>query len=124
MELETHLIQDSILKSDEKIIDYFTLPFFNHVCVQSGIDKYNTIIGGYTKENNTKIQGINEIINLKQQSINKGSKSVDRDEKIKLGRLTQLKKQILSLSDTSSFLIEAIEDDTDLFDRLKNSLVY
>jgi len=119
LELETHLIQDSILKSDEKIIDYFTLPFFNHVCVQSGIDKYNTIIGGYTKENNTKIQGINEIINLKQQSINKGSKSVDRDEKIKLGRLTQLKKQILSLSDTSSFLIEAIEDDTDLFDRLK-----
>lgn len=117
LELEKQLKKDKIITTEEKLLDYFTLNYFNKICIQSGIETYNTIIGGYTQSENIKIKGINEIINEKRQSIKKNQD--ENDEKIKLSKLTKLKKQILAKSDSSSFLIEAIEDDQDLFDKLE-----
>ncbi len=114
---ELHLKDNNLLRQDETLDDCFTINAFNKVCTQKGIDLYNTLLGGFTKGENIKIQGINEIINLRQQSINKGKKAENRDN-IKLFTLTRLKKQILSRSDSTSFLIEQIEDDQDLFKKI------
>lgn len=67
------------------IKEIFTVPFFNHVLTQCGIDEYNQIIGGYTTGDGRKIKGYNECINLYNQTATK-----------KLPKLKKLYKQILS----------------------------
>ena len=62
---------------DEKCIEItgvyleklFCVDYFNMVMSQSGIDNYNSIIGGYVTEDGTKIQGLNEYINLYNQQV-------------------------------------------------------
>lgn len=81
------------------IKEIFTVPFFNHVLTQCGIDEYNQIIGGYTTEDGIKIQGYNEHINLYNQTAVK-----------KLPRLKKLYKQILSDRDSISFIPEKFAD--------------
>lgn len=51
--------------------DIFDVDYFSFVLSQSGIDKYNGIIGGYTMSDGTKIQGLNEKINLYNQTVSK-----------------------------------------------------
>lgn len=53
---------------DTTVDDMFTLDYFNCVLSQSGIDTYNAIIG------NDKVKGINEYINLHNQTAQQGHK--------------------------------------------------
>lgn len=46
----------------------FNLDFFSSVLSQRGIDDYNSVIGGYSYEDGTKIKGLNEYINLYNQT--------------------------------------------------------
>jgi len=77
--------------------------YFSKCITQKQIEEYNNIICGCSKEDGTKIQGINEFVNLyKQQS------------KEKLPFLKPLYKQILSDKDSISFIIDKINDDKEL----------
>lgn len=49
------------------ISEMFELEYFSTVLTQTQIDVYNAIIGGKTLEDGTKIQGLNEYINLYNQ---------------------------------------------------------
>ena len=51
------------------IEDIFSVDYFEFVLAQSGIDIYNSMIGGYTCSDGTKIQGLNECINLYNQQV-------------------------------------------------------
>lgn len=81
------------------IDELFELNYFNDVLTQVGIDVYNNIIGGRTEaEGKPKIQGLNEIINLYNQT---------KEKKDRLPKLKQLYKQILSDRVSLSFLPDA-----------------
>lgn len=84
------------------IDELFELNYFNEVLTQIGIDVYNNIIGGRTEaEGKPKIQGLNEIINLYNQT---------KERKDRLPKLKQLYKQILSDRVSLSFLPDAFVD--------------
>ena len=89
---------------DKSIKDFFNPNGFNYVITQKGIDTYQAIRGGFTKENGEKVQGINEILNLTQQQLRRNPYT----KNIKLGVLTKLRKQILEYSESTSFLIDQI----------------
>lgn len=80
---------------------------YNNFLTQKGITKYNDIIGGISNED-SKIKGINEEINLYRQK-----------NKVKLPKLDRLYKMILSDQLTSSFVIEVINSDVELIEILK-----
>lgn len=84
---------------------------FNNVLTQEGIEKYNTIIIGYSKEDGAKVQGLNEIINIYNQK-----------NESKLSFLTPLNKQILSDRQTISFVLDAIEEDNTVFNLIDQYL--
>ncbi len=88
--------------------DVFSVDYFAFILSQSGIDKYNGIIGGYTCSDGTKVKGLNEIINLYNQQVAKGDKSK------KLPSIKPLYKQILSDRDSVSFLPEKFENDNEV----------
>lgn len=83
---------------------YFNLEYFENILTQDAIDKYNYIIGGKSLDDGTKIQGINEFINLYNQT------NPDK----KLPKLKILYKQILSDKTNISFKIDKIENDSEL----------
>lgn len=84
----------------------FSLDYFSKTLTQSGIEIYNKIIGGYTKaDGKTKVQGLNEVINLFNQRQEK--------KENRISKLKQLYKQILSDRASVSFLPEAFEDDSE-----------
>lgn len=91
-----------------KIQDAFKVDYFSFVLSQSGIDKYNGIIGGYSNSDDSKEQGINEKVNLYNQQIAKSDKSK------RLPLLKQLHKQILSDRETISFIPENFCDDNEV----------
>ena len=105
-ELESELIGIYSLS----VGDLFTYDAYELVMSQSGIDRYNSFIGGYTCSDGTKIKGINEHINLYNQEIVK----VDKRKRIPL--LIPLYKQILSDRETISFIPEKFEDDKSLLE--------
>ena len=80
------------------IEDIFSVDYFEFVLAQSGIDVYNSMIGGYTCSDKTKIQGLNEYINLYNQQVAKNEKSK------RLPLMKPLYKQILSEKDSVSFI--------------------
>jgi CRISPR-associated protein Cpf1 len=81
----------------------FELSYYNKLLTQKGIEIYNHIIGGRVdNEEDKKIQGINEIINLYNQT---------KDKKDRLPKLKQLYKQILSDRISLSFLPPAFKKD-------------
>ena len=84
---------------DTTVDDMFTLDYFNCVLSQSGIDTYNAIIG------NDKVKGINEYINLHNQTAQQGHK---------VPNLKRLYKQIGSQKKTISFLPSKFENDNEL----------
>jgi len=94
--------------------DIFNIDFFNFVLTQPGIDKYNGIIGGYTCSDGTKVQGLNEIINLYNQQIAKDDKSK------RLPLLKMLYKQILSDRETVSFIPEKFSSDNEVLESINN----
>lgn len=94
--------------------DIFSVDYYNFVLSQTGIDKYNNIIGGYVDENGNKIKGINEYINLYNQQSAKTEKSK------RLPLFTALYKQILSDRVAVSFIPEKFSDDDELLVSLNN----
>lgn len=90
------------------IEDIFSVDYFEFVLAQSGIDIYNSMIGGYTCSDGTKIQGLNECINLynKQDAENEKSK--------RLPLMKQLYKQILSEKGSVSFIPEKFNSDNEV----------
>ena len=99
-----------------KLKKAFDIESFNHCLNQSGIDRFNLIIGGRSDEDGRKLQGLNEIINLYRQQL-----FSDADKK-KLGKckMAMLHKQILSDRESHSFLSEQFEKDADLVDAIND----
>ena len=64
---------DALYKSMEEYLnvnslkEMFQLDYFSIVLTQAQIDVYNSIIGGKTLDDGTKIQGLNEYVNLYNQ---------------------------------------------------------
>lgn len=83
------------------IQEIFDLNYFNKVLTQKQIDIYNAIIGGKSLNENSRIQGLNEYINLYNQ----------QHKENKLPLLKLLFKQILSDRNSLSWLPEAFETD-------------
>ena len=75
---------------------------------QAQIEEYNLIISGKT-ESSQKLQGINEIVNKYIQNT-----------KIKLPKLKQLYKQILSDTNSVSFKFDIIESDKQIIEMINN----
>lgn len=90
------------------IEDIFSVDYFEFVLAQSGIEIYNSMIGGYTCSDKTKIQGLNEYINLYNQQISKNEKSK------RLPLIKPLYKQILSEKDSVSFIPEKFNSDNEV----------
>lgn len=109
--VENNLKKGGYLKESENLDEYFTVNAYNRCLTQKNIDKYNTILGGYAEEN-IKYTGLNQEINLYNQS--------NKDEFNKLKRMIPLKKQILSKK-TESF-IEKIDTDQELYDLIKDTI--
>lgn len=90
------------------IEDIFSVDYFEFVLTQSGIEIYNSMIGGYTCSDKTKIQGLNECINLYNQQVAKNEKSK------KLPLMKPSYKQILSEKDSVSFIPEKFNSDNEV----------
>lgn len=90
------------------IEDIFSVDYFEFVLAQSGIDIYKSMIGGYTCSDGTKIQGLNECINLYNQQVAKSDKSK------RLPLMKPLYKQILSEKDSVSFIPEKFNSDNEV----------
>ena len=93
--------------------DVFSIDYYPFVLAQSGIERYNNLIGGYTLSDGTKTQGINEIINLYNQQLPKEEKNN------KIPFLKPLYKQILSDTQSISFIPEKFESDDDVLQSIK-----
>ena len=89
--------------------DIFSLEYFSRTLSQSGIETYNCILGGFSANEKTKVQGINELINLYNQQ---------KPDK-KIASLQPLFKQILSDRTSLSFIAEAFEDDNSVIETVK-----
>ena len=98
-----------------RIEDCFSVDFYNLCLSQKGIDMYNTFMGGYSKEDGTKIQGLNEIVNLYNQKIK------NNREKHKLPQITPLYKQILSDSVSKSFSLDKYDCAADVIKAVRES---
>lgn len=94
------------------IEEMFMLDYFNEVLTQTQIEVYNAVIGGRTTENGTKIQGINEYVNLFNQQ---QSSREDR-----LPKLKPLFKQILSDRQNVSWLPEEFRTDKDMLSAIND----
>lgn len=103
---------------DIELGEMFSLYGFNQVLSQKGIDKYNQVISGVATET-TKLKGLNEIINIWNQQQKKNANG----KKQKLPRFTMLYKQMLSDSETSSFIIDEFETDEEVLATLKISCI-
>lgn len=89
----------------------FTLSGFNYVLTQKGIDFYNLLIGGFTEEGGKKIQGINELINLHNQT---------KEKNERLPKMKPLYKQILSDRNSISFLPDKFENGKEVVDSIND----
>ena len=56
------------LKLNTSIDNIFTITYYNQLLTQSGIERFNLIIGGYSTNSKTKYKGINEYINEYNQT--------------------------------------------------------
>ncbi|MDX1959257.1 MAG: type V CRISPR-associated protein Cas12a/Cpf1 [Leptospiraceae bacterium] len=101
-------LKKEIKKIDKNISidDYFSIEGFTLCLNQKGIDSYNLILGGQSLEDGTKIQGLNEFINLYRQQ-----NDLDRKQ---MPNVKVLFKQILSDREKKSFVPEAFRSDEHL----------
>ena len=98
----------------KKLKDIFNPDAFNECLTQTGIDFYNTIIGGVSGEAGTqKIQGLNEKINLTRQQLPDTEKNKLR------GKMVVLFKQILSDRETASFIPVGFENNEEVYESIK-----
>ena len=98
----------------KKLKDIFNPEAFNQVLTQTGIDFYNTIIGGVSEEAGIqKIQGLNEKINFARQQLPDTEKNKLR------GKMVVLFKQILSDRETASFIPVGFENNEEVYESIK-----
>ena len=81
-----------------------TAAFGNYIS-QKGIDLYNMAVNGISKEDGTKLRGINEFVNLLKQR----DPTAASDKNLR--RLMKLRKQILSPGEGMSFAIGSFDSD-------------
>lgn len=91
------------------IKDLFTIDYFNFAITQQDIENYNNVLGGYSNSNGEKVQGINEKINIFNQ---------ENKDKPKLPLLKPLFKQILSDTESISFIPEQFKNSKELLNTL------
>ena len=107
-EVSSHLYElesaFSLYLNTEHIAEMFQLDFYPDLLTQEQIEVYNYIIGGKTEEDGTKIQGINEFVNLYNQQ--------HKDTKLPL--LKPLYKMILSDRVSLSWLPEEFKTDNEM----------
>lgn len=96
----------SYMKYDKRVD--FTLTGYADYISQQGIDIYNTIIGGVSLEDGSMIKGLNTIVNAHNQ------KCTSSDEKLPLFRA--LYKQIMTKSNSFSFLEDGLKSDEQVHD--------
>lgn len=95
-----------------KSLEYFFLiESYAKLLSQSQIDRYNALIGGKSLEDNKKIKGLNEYINLYNQK--------QKDSKDRLPKLKMLYKQILSDRGALSWLPETFSSDNELLEKIE-----
>jgi CRISPR-associated protein Cpf1 len=95
------------------IEDMFELNYFNSCLTQSQIDFYNLMIGGKTElESELKTQGINELINLYNQT--------QKNKKDRVPKMKMLYKQILSDKISFSLLPDKFENDESLIQSINS----
>lgn len=97
----------------EHIDKMFCLDYFTKVLTQEQIEVYNGIIGGRV-EDNVKIQGINEYVNLYNQQ--------QKDKKKRLPLLKPLYKMILSDKVAISWLPEKFESDEKMINAINEAI--
>lgn len=91
----------------------FTVHAFNKLLTQSGIEAFNRYIGGYTNDDGSKVQGLNEKINLYTQKTGE-----------RLPIFKPLFKQILSDRDSVSFIPEMFGSDNQLLETVRKFYEY
>lgn len=89
----------------EHISEMFALDYYSEVLTQEQIEVYNSIIGGRV-EDDVKIQGLNEYVNLYNQQ--------QKDRNLRLPLLKPLYKMILSDRVAVSWLPEEFSDDKEM----------
>ena len=94
----------SLYLNVEHIAEMFQLDYFSDTLIQEQIEVYNNIIGGKTEKDGTKIQGINEFVNLYNQ----------KHKEAKLPLLKPLYKMILSDRIALSWLPDEFDNDKDM----------
>lgn len=106
----------NILDSDmEGIVGFrsdslFMVESFNQLMTQTGIERFNTYIGGYTCDDGTKIKGLNEYVNLFCQQTGE-----------KLPKMKPLFKQILSDRESVSFIPDEYKNDNEVLSSIIES---
>ena len=95
------------------LYEIFNISYYNDVLTQRGIECYNILISGRTKNDGDKIKGLNEYINEFNQTHNE-----------KIPKLQELYKQILSDAESASFKVDIIENDKELLTMLPNVFVW
>lgn len=103
--------EKKIVWNINSIEEIFKLNHFSKVLTQKQIDVYNAIIGGMVLDDGTKIQGINEYVNLYNQP--------QKDKSQKLPKLKSLFKQILSERNAISWLPDEFESDNDMLESIE-----
>ena len=86
----------------------FSAGYYNNALSQKAIGDYNNVLGGYALQDGTKIQGLNELCNLKHQQKQLDKKVV----------FEPLYKQILSDKSTLLFVGESYSNDSELLQDL------
>lgn len=109
-DIEVAEIELQEILDGKTIKDFFDVDNYSAFLTQKGIDRYNQVIGGISVNEKTKIKGINEYINLHNQTAEKSNR---------IGKLKPLFKQILSDRGTASFIPEKYESDQELLDSIK-----
>ena len=97
-----------------EISEMFKLDYYNVVLTQKQIDVYNAILGGKTvEEDNVKIKGLNEYVNLYNQQL--------KDKAARLPKLKPLYKQILSDRNAISWLPEQFKNDENVLEAIQKA---
>lgn len=94
-----------------EIAEMFQLDYYSVVLTQKQIDVYNAIVGGKVLDDGTKIQGINEYVNLFNQQ--------QKDKSKRLPKLKPLFKQILSERNAISWLPDEFKDDNEMLQSIE-----
>ena len=93
------------------VSDMFQPRFYVNLFTQTRIEDYEEVLGGRTEEGGRKIQGLNEQINLFRQRHQLKSREAPG--------FVHLYKQILSDTESRSFVMEAFESDRNMLDAIK-----